>query len=108
MLGLAIKWLWVLVGFAPAVLGVTPGGWQPQQQVTVAEAVKAYTYGAAYAEGEEKIKGTIEARKLANLTVLQEDIFAIDPIKIQEVKVDSTYLGGALIYSAKHSPQNPE
>jgi len=78
--------------------GKNPGGWQPQQKVTVAEAVKAYTYGAAFAEGEEQVKGTIEAGKMADLIVLQEDIFAIDPIRIQDVKVDSTYLGGSLIY----------
>ena len=60
--------------------------------------MKAYAYGAAFAEGEERVKGTIEAGKLADLIVLSEDIFAIDPIRIQDVKVDSTYLGGSLIY----------
>lgn len=92
-----------LIGIYAAVTrrtidGKNPDGWQPQQKVTVAEAVKAYTYGAAFAEGEERVKGTIEAGKLADLIVLSEDIFAIDPIRIQDVKVDSTYLGGSLIY----------
>ena len=92
-----------LIGIYAAVTrrtidGKNPDGWQPQQKVTVAEAAKAYTYNAAYAEGEERVKGTIEAGKLADLIVLSEDIFAIDPIRIQDVKVDSTYLGGALIY----------
>jgi predicted amidohydrolase YtcJ len=87
--------------------GKNPDGWQPQQKVTVAEAVKAYTYGAAFAEGEEQVKGTIEAGKLADLIVLAEDIFAIDPVRIEKVKVDSTFLGGTLIYQrtdadAKH------
>jgi predicted amidohydrolase YtcJ len=78
--------------------GKNPTGWQPQQKVTVAEAVKAYTYNAAYAEGEEQVKGTIEAGKLADLIVLSEDIFHIDPVGIENVKVDATYLGGTLIY----------
>lgn len=92
-----------LIGIYAAVTrrtidGKNPDGWQPQQKITVAEAVKAYTYGAAFAEGEEHVKGTIEAGKLADLIVLSEDIFAIDPIRIQDVKVDSTYLGGSPIY----------
>jgi predicted amidohydrolase YtcJ len=92
-----------LIGIYAAVTrrtidGKNPGGWQPQQKVTVAEAVKAYTYNAAFAEGEEAVKGTIEAGKLADIIVLAEDIFAIDPVKIEDVKVDSTYLGGTLIY----------
>jgi predicted amidohydrolase YtcJ len=44
------------------------------------------------------VKGTIEAGKLADLIVLSEDIFAIDPSRVHDVKVDSTYLGGTLIY----------
>ena len=78
--------------------GKNPDGWQPQQKVTAAEAVKAYTYGAAFAEGEERVKGTLEPGKLADMVVLAEDIFAINPVSIEKVKVDATYLGGTLIY----------
>jgi len=101
-----------LIGIYAAVTrrtidGKNPNGWQPQQEVTVAEAVKAYTYGAAYAEGEEQVKGTLEPGKLADIIVLAEDIFSIDPIRIQDVKVDSTYLGGQLIYQRDASPAKP-
>jgi predicted amidohydrolase YtcJ len=101
-----------LIGIYAAVTrrtidGKNPNGWQPQQKVTVAEAVKAYTYGAAYAEGEEQVKGTLEPGKLADIIVLAEDIFSIDPIGIQDVKVDSTYLGGELIYQRDVSLAKP-
>ena len=101
-----------LIGIYAAVTrrtidGKNPNGWQPQQKVTVAEAVKAYTCGAAYAEGEERVKGTLEPGKLADIIVLAEDIFSIDPIRIQDVKVDSTYLGGELIYHRDASPSKP-
>jgi predicted amidohydrolase YtcJ len=93
-----------LIGIYAAVTrrtidGKNPNGWQPQEKVSVAQAVKAYTWAAAYAEGEEKVKGTIEPGKYADLIVLEKDIFTIDPVQIETVRVDSTYLGGELIYS---------
>jgi predicted amidohydrolase YtcJ len=93
-----------LIGIYAAVTrrtidGKNPNGWQPQEKVSVAQAVKAYTWSAAYAEGEEKVKGTIEPGKYADLIVLEKDIFTIDPVQIEAVRVDSTYLGGELIYS---------
>ncbi len=78
--------------------GKNPGGWEPQQKVTVAESVKAYTYNAAYAEREEKIKGRIAPGQLADLIVLSDDIFRIDPVKIDDVKVEMTVFGGKVIY----------
>jgi predicted amidohydrolase YtcJ len=101
-----------LIGIYAAVTrrtidGKNPGGWQRQQKLTVREAVEAYTYGSAYAEGEN-VKETIEAGKLADLIVLAEDIFAIDPIRIQDVKVDSTYLGGTLIYQRQEAAPQPQ
>ena len=51
-----------------------PNGWIPEQKITVEEAIKAYTINNAYAAFEEKIKGTIEVGKLADLVVLNEDI----------------------------------
>lgn len=52
----------------------------PRQALTLTETVFAYTAGAAYAIGEEKIKGTISPGNLADLAVLSQDIIAIDPI----------------------------
>ena len=56
--------------------GKHPNGWVPEQKITVEEAVKAYTMGAAYASFEDGIKGSLEPGKLADLVVLSDDIFA--------------------------------
>jgi hypothetical protein len=86
--------------------GKNPGGWMPQQKVTVTESVKAYTYNAAYAEREETIKGRIVAGQLADLIVLSDDIFTIDPVKIDGVKVELTLLGGQVIYRRERASGN--
>ena len=78
--------------------GTPPGGWNPQEKLTVAEALHGFTMGAAYASGEEDIKGSIYPRKLADLTVLSEDIFTIDPNRLWEVKVEKTMVGGKFVY----------
>jgi len=78
--------------------GKNPGGWVPEQKITVAEAVHAYTVGSAYAEGEETIKGSLEPGKRADLVVLSEDIFKIDPVAIEKAKVETTIFAGKVIY----------
>jgi predicted amidohydrolase YtcJ len=84
--------------------GKRPGGWVPEQKITVAEAVRAYTMGSAYASFEEKIKGSIEPGKLADLVVLSDDIFAIDPVKIADTKVAMTIFDGRIIADARKKP----
>ena len=74
-----------------------PDGWVPEQKITVAEAVHAYTMGSAYASFEENIKGSIETGKLADLAVLSDDIFAIDPAKIADIKVYTTIFNGKVV-----------
>jgi len=92
-----------LVGIYAAVTrrtidGKNPNGWMPQEKVSVAQAVQAYTVNAAYAEGEEKLKGAIRAGQLADVVVLSRNIFNIDPVEIEDVKVDLTLLGGRWVY----------
>ncbi len=77
--------------------GKHPGGWVPEQKISVAEAVHAYTMGSAYASFEEKLKGSIEPGKLADFVVLSDDIFAIDPVKIADTKVVMTMFDGHVI-----------
>ncbi len=77
--------------------GKHPDGWVPEQKITVEEAVRAYTMGAAYASFEENIKGSIEPGKLADFVVLSDDIFAIDPVKIADTKVVLTIFDGKAI-----------
>jgi len=84
--------------------GKHPNGWVPEQKITVAEAVKAYTMGSAYASFEEKLKGSIEPGKLADLVVLTDDIFNIDPIKIADTKVYMTIFDGKVIGGKEPGP----
>jgi hypothetical protein len=78
--------------------GKNPGGWIPEQKLTVAEAIEAYTVGSAYAEFQEKEKGSITPGKLADFVVLSDDIFKIPQASIKNVKVEATFLGGKLVY----------
>jgi predicted amidohydrolase YtcJ len=78
--------------------GQRPGGWVPEQKISVAEAVRAFTLGSAYASFEERSKGSIEVGKLADLAVLSEDIFAINPVEIEKTRVVMTIFDGRVIY----------
>lgn len=78
--------------------GQRPTGWVPEQKITVQEAVEAYTMGSAYAEFQEREKGSITPGKLADLVVLSDDIFAIPGESIRNVKVEKTVLGGRIVY----------
>jgi predicted amidohydrolase YtcJ len=79
--------------------GKNPGGWFPEQKLTLAQAVEAYTLGSAYAEFQDKEKGSLAPGKLADFVVLHEDIFAIPPERIHEVVVDKTIVGGAVVFA---------
>lgn len=78
--------------------GKNPGGWVPEQKLKVPEAVEAYTMGSAYAEFQEKEKGSITPGKLADFVILSDDIFKIPNEAIKDVKVEATFLGGKLVY----------
>ena len=78
-----------------------PGGWIPEQKITVEETVRAFTWGSAYAEFQENVKGTIEVGKLADFVILSDDIFSIEPAKIRDVRVLTTVVDGNIVYQAK-------
>ncbi len=80
--------------------GKNPNGWFPEQKLSVAEAIEAYTMGSAYAEFQEKEKGSITPGKLADMVLLSDDIFSIVPEKIREVRVRKTFVGGRLVFDA--------
>jgi hypothetical protein len=81
--------------------GKNPGGWVPEQKITVEEAVRAYTFGSAYAEFAEGAKGTVTPGKLADLVILDRDIFRIDPAEIEKVKVRMTVVDGRVVFEKK-------
>jgi predicted amidohydrolase YtcJ len=78
-----------------------PNGWIPEQKITVEEAVRAFTWGSAYAEFQENWKGTLEPGKLADFVILSDDIFTIDPVKIRDVTVVKTVVDGKVVYEKK-------
>ena len=78
--------------------GTPPGGWYPEERITMREAVEAYTRGAAYAEYQEDEKGTLEPGKLADLVILSEDIFAGPPETLLQTRVLGTLVGGEWVY----------
>ncbi len=80
--------------------GRHPGGWVPEQKITLEEAIRAYTVGSAYAEFQENVKGSITQGKLADLVVLDRDIFAMNPAELDQVKVTLTVVDGCIAYEA--------
>ena len=72
--------------------------WIPESRITVEEGKKAFTLDAAYASFEEKIKGSLEKGKLADIAILAEDLSTIPAGKIRDVKVDMTIVGGNIAY----------
>lgn len=80
--------------------GKNPGGWFPDQKLTVAQAVEAYTMGSAFAEFQDKEKGSITVGKLADMVLWSEDIFTIPPERVREVKPVQTIVGGKTVWSS--------
>ena len=78
--------------------GKNPDGWIPEEKISVAEAIKAYTIDAAYASFEENIKGSLETGKLADFIVLDKNILEIDPSEIKDVNIDLTVMNGEKVY----------
>ena len=66
----------------------------------LAEAIEAYTMGSAFAEFQENEKGSITPGKLADMVLLSQDIFSIEPEKIRQTKVVKTFVGGKLVWDA--------
>ncbi|MCH7992246.1 MAG: efflux RND transporter permease subunit [Gemmatimonadetes bacterium] len=75
-----------------------PGGWVPDQKITLDEALRAYTVGGAYASYEEDLKGTLELGKLADVVVIDRDLFDIAPEEIRDARVWATIVGGRIVF----------
>jgi hypothetical protein len=81
--------------------GKNPDGWVPEQKISLEEAVRAYTVGSAHAEFQEKVKGSLTPGKLADLVMLDRDMFKIDPAELDKVKVSLTIVDGRVVYGDK-------
>ncbi|MGH8246459.1 MAG: amidohydrolase, partial [Gammaproteobacteria bacterium] len=95
-----------LLGIYAAVTRATlddkrPNGWVPEQKITVAEAIEAYTMGSAHAAFEDQVKGSLTPGKLADIVVLSDDLFLIRPERIKDVAVVTTIVGGRIVNPEK-------
>ncbi|HEY4722714.1 MAG TPA: amidohydrolase family protein, partial [Anaerolineae bacterium] len=75
-----------------------PEGWYPEQRLSVYEAIYGFTLGAAYASYDEQRKGSLTPGKLADLVVLDQDLFTIAPMDILNVKVEATMIDGQFVW----------
>ena len=80
--------------------GKNPNGWFPEQKLALKEAIEAYTMGSAFAEFREKEKGSLTPGKLADVVVLDTDLFSIPAEKIKGAVVRYTMVGGKIVYEA--------
>ena len=80
--------------------GEPKGGWIPSERISLADAIKGYTLNAAFAGHREKTEGSLEPGKLADVIVISQDLFKVDPLKIGETKVLLTIVGGRVVFKA--------
>jgi len=79
--------------------GKNPNGWVPEQKLKLAEAIEAYTIGSAFAEFQESQKGSLTPGKLADMVIVSDDLFALDPKHIRAAQVDATIVGGRVVWN---------
>jgi predicted amidohydrolase YtcJ len=75
-----------------------PNGWIPEQRISVEETVRAFTWGSAYAEFQDDVKGSLAPGKLADFVIVSDDIFTIDPVKIREARIVLTVVDGKIVF----------
>jgi predicted amidohydrolase YtcJ len=80
--------------------GNPPGGWLPKERISLADTIKAYTLGAAFAGHRDKTEGSLETGKLADLIILSQDLFNIEPSQIEKTQVLLTMVGGKVVYES--------
>jgi predicted amidohydrolase YtcJ len=80
--------------------GEPAGGWIPSERLSIEDAIKGYTINAAYAGHREKTEGSLEPGKIADLIVVSQDLFKVDPARIRNTEVLLTMVGGKVVYSS--------
>ncbi len=96
-----------LVGIHAAVTrqrrdGTPAGGWYPEQRISVEDAVQGYTTVPAAFYGQSREMGTLTPGKRADMTILDKDIFQVDPMEIADARVEMTIFDGRIVY--RHDP----
>ena len=88
--------------------GKPAGGFIPSQRLSLEDAIRAYTLGAAFAGHREKTEGSLEPGKLADLLLLDQDLFKIEPSEISKTEVLMTMIGGKIVYQSPNWKPGPE
>jgi len=81
-------------------LGEEGEGWYPEEKITMADAIRYYTLGAAYAQFMEDRKGMIKTGYLADIVITDKDLFSIPENEIMKTRIDYTITGGRIVYSS--------
>jgi hypothetical protein len=79
--------------------GMPPGGWLPEQRLSLAEALAAFSAGAAYAAGQESELGMLAPGYQADLTIFEDDLFALPPEKLPAAGIAATVIAGETVYA---------
>jgi hypothetical protein len=82
-------------------------GFVPQERLSLDDTLRAYTLGAAFAGRREKTEGSIETGKLADLIVIDRDLFLIEPTDIGKTEVLMTIVGGKVVYESPNWKNSP-
>jgi predicted amidohydrolase YtcJ len=85
--------------------GQPPGGWLPEQAVSLEDALRHYTIDGAYGAFEERERGSLSAGKWADLVVLSNDLFKVPPAEILRTKALMTMVGGRVVFQDEDWPR---
>ena len=80
--------------------GLPVEGFHPRERISMEEAIEAYTWGSASAEGTESEKGTLESGKLADIVILDGDPIVVSSGDVKNIRVVLTILDGQIVYSS--------
>ena len=82
-----------------------PGGWVPEQKITVEDALRAYTTGGAYASFQEKDIGSLRSGRLADIVVIDRDLTKVPPETIRDARIEYTIVGGRVVFDRSAKSQ---
>ncbi|MCP4358421.1 MAG: amidohydrolase family protein, partial [Chloroflexi bacterium] len=78
--------------------GQPENGWYPEEKISVAEAIQAYTLGPARLAGKEHLQGSLTPGKWADMIMLSQNLFEIDPVDIADTEVEMTVFAGQVVF----------
>jgi len=87
--------------------GNPPDGFVPRERLSLEDTIRAYTLGAAFAAHRERSEGSLEIGKLADLILLDRDLFKIEPTEIGKTQVLITMVGGKIVYESPNWKKTP-